>query len=205
MHERFSDEFRKVFELATIEAHRLNHEHLGTEHALLALTKIDGMAAKFLKELDVDVQKFGLDVENSMEKGQNENDLGKLPQTEEMKRVFQHAMEEAESLNHRSTGTQHLLLGLLRERNAMGVSTLWDALGITFEDARSRVAEMGSERPVISPSGPDHAVRGVIKSCWEILPEEIRNVDEVERQVRRIVDRALRDFREDFEEFGTSD
>ena len=64
---------------------------------------------------------------------------------------------------------------------------------------------MDIERPVISPSSPDHVVRGVIKSCWELLPEQIRNVDEVERQVRRIVDRALRDFREDFEEFGTSD
>ncbi len=76
-------------------------------------------------------------------------------------------------------------------------------MGITLEEARAEVSQMSEEgeRPFISPSGPDHDIRHAIKCVWLFLPEEMRNVDEVERQIRRLVDRALRDFRDDSEEF----
>ncbi len=110
-------------------------------------------------------------------------------------------MEEARNLNHRCVGTQHILLGLLREQK--GVPALWNTLGVTLEDARAEASQMSEEgeRPHISPSDPDLDIRHAIKTCWVVLPEEMRNVNEVERQILRLVDRALRDFRDDFEEF----
>ena len=201
MYERFSNNARRAMQLANSEAQRFNRGYTGTEHVLLALVKLgDGMAAHVLRQLDVDVQKVCLDLENSMESGPNQVHMGKLPQTPGTKNVIEYAMEEAQDLNHRCVGTQHLLLGLLREQKRLA---FLNTLGVTLEDARAEVSRMSevAERPLFSPNDPDQHVRHAIKSCWEILPEEIRNVDEVERQVRRIADRALRDFRDDFEGF----
>ena len=110
-------------------------------------------------------------------------------------------MEEARNLNHRCVGTQHILLGLLREQKE--VAALRNTLGVTLDGARAEVSQMNEEdeRPFFSPNDPGQDVRHAIKLCWAVLPEEIRNVNEVERQIRRIVDRALRDFCDDFEEF----
>ena len=136
-----------------------------------------------------------------MKSGPNKVTMGKLPQTPGMKNVIEYAMEEARNLNHGRVGTQHILLGLLREQE--GVPALWNTLGVSLEDARAEVSQMSEEgeRPHISPSDPDQDIRHAIKTCWVVLPEEMRNVNEVERQIRRLVDRALRDFRDDFEEF----
>jgi len=202
MYEQFTTHVFKVMYLANSEAQRFNHECIGTEHALLAVTKLgDGIAANVLRKLDVDVQKVRLELANSMESGPHEISMGKLPQTPEMKNVIRFAMEESQNLNHRCVGTQHILLGLLREQE--GVPALWKTLGVTLEDARAEVSQMGGEdeRTLFSPNELDQDVRHAIKSCWAALPEQIRNVNEVERQVRRIVDRALRDFRDDFEDF----
>ncbi len=208
MYERFTSHIHRVMQLANSEAQRFNHEYIGTEHALLALTKLgDGIAANVLRKLDVDVQKVRHELENSMESGPNKVWMSKLPQTPGMKNVIQYAMEEARNLNHRCVGTQHILLGLLREQK--GVAALWNTLGVTLEDARAEVSQMSEEdersaettRRIFSPNDIDQEVRHAIKSCWAALPREKRNVDEVERQIRRLVDRALRDFRDDFEEF----
>jgi ATP-dependent Clp protease ATP-binding subunit ClpC len=202
MYERFTDNARRVMQLANSEAQRFNYEYIATEHVLLALIKLgDGVAANVLRKLDVDVQRVRLELENSMKSSPDNVYMGKLPQTPGTKNVIEYAMEEARNLNHRCFGTQHILLGLLREQK--GVPALWNTLGVSLEDARAEVSQMSEEgeRPAFSPSDPDQHVRHAIKSIWAVLPEEIRNVNEVERQVRRIVDRALRDFRDDFEEF----
>ncbi len=202
MYERFTTHVHRVMQLANSEAQRFNHEYIGTEHVLLALIKLgDGIAANVLRKLDVDVQKVRLELENSMESGPNKVWMSKLPQTPGTKNVIGYAMEEARNLNHRCVGTQHILLGLLREQK--GVAALWNTLGVTLEDARAEVSQMSEEdeRPLFSPNDPDQDIRHAIKSIWVVLPEEMRNVNEVERQIRRLVDRALRDFRDDFEEF----
>ncbi len=201
MYEQFTDYVHKVMLSANSEAKRFNHEYIGTEHALLALTKLGKGAVNVLRKLDVDVQKVHLELENSMKSGPNEVTMGKLPLTPGMKNVMEYAMEEARNLNHPCVGTHHILLGLLREEE--GLVALWNALGVTLEDARAEVSQMSEEgeRPLFSPSDPDQHVRNAIRSIWVVLPEEIRNVSEVERQIRRLVDRALRDFHDDFEEF----
>jgi len=198
MYEQFSKNALGAMRLANSEAQQFNHEYIGPEHVLLALIKLpDGVAANVLRQLDVDLQKVRLDLENSMESGPDEVRMGKLPQTPGMKNVIEYAKEEAQNLNHRCVGTQHLLLGLLREQKGVAVAALSDTLEVTLEDARANVAQTSEEQPLLSPHGPDQDVRYAIKSCWT----QTQNVDEVERQVSRIVDRALRDFRENFEEF----
>ena len=202
MFEQFTDAVHRVMELANMEAQQFNHEHIEPEHALLGLTKLGkGIAVNVLKKLDVDLQKVRLELENSMKRGPYEVTMGKLPQTPGMKNVMEYAMEEAGNLNHRCVGTHHILLGLLREEE--GVAALLNTLGVTLEDARAEVSQMSEEgeRPLLSHSDPDQHVRNAIKSIWVVLPKEMRNVDELERQIRRLVDRALRDVREDFDEF----
>src|SRR5687768_6027109 len=105
MYEQFTTHVHKLMLLANSEAQRLNHELIGTEHALLALTKLgDGIAANVLRELDADVESVRVELENSMKSGPHKVTMGKLPQTAGMKNVIENAMEEAQNLNHGRVG-----------------------------------------------------------------------------------------------------
>lgn len=211
MYERFSSCVHKLMLLANSEAHRLHHERIRPEHVLLAMTQIEeGGAAQILAKLDVDVSKVRLGLDSILESGTASSPsmpMGKLPQTTENKNVIQYAIEEAENLSHYCVSTQHILLGLLREQD--GVPKLSDTLGITLEGARAEVGQITDvvERPMLTPTDPDLHLRNAIKCLWAVLPNDSRNADEVDRQIRRLVERALRDFREDFKEFlwGTND
>jgi hypothetical protein len=117
MYERFTDRARKVMQLANQEAQRFNHEYIGTEHILLGLVKEgSGVAANVLKNLDVDLRKIRLEVEKLVQSGPEMVTMGKLPQTPRAKKVIEYSMEEARNLNHNYVGTEHILLGLLREQ-----------------------------------------------------------------------------------------
>src|SRR6266852_2364180 len=116
MFERFTDRARKVMALANQEAQRFNHEYIGTEHILLGLVKEgSGVGANVLKNLDVDLRKVRLEVEKLVKSGPEMMQMGKLPQTPRAKKVIEYAIEEARNLQHNYVGTEHLLLGLLRE------------------------------------------------------------------------------------------
>src|SRR5258708_5840180 len=118
MYERFTDRARKVMQLANQEAQRFNHEYIGTEHILLGLVKEgSGVAANVLKNLDVDLRKIRLEVEKIVQSGPDMVTMGKLPQTPRAKKVIEYSMEEARNLNHNYVGTEHILLGLLREED----------------------------------------------------------------------------------------
>src|SRR3981081_856443 len=117
MYERFTDRARKVMQLANQEAQRFNHEYIGTEHILLGLVKEGtGVAANVLKNLDIDLRKIRLEVEKIVQAGPDMVTMGKLPQTPRAKKVIEYSIEEARNLNHNYVGTEHLLLGLLREK-----------------------------------------------------------------------------------------
>src|ERR1700751_3519395 len=118
MFERFTDRARKVMALANQEAQRFNHEYIGTEQILLGLVKEgSGVGPNVLKNLDVDLRKVRLEVEKLVKPGPEPVTIGKLPQSPQAKKVVEHAIEESRNLNHSSVGTEHLLLGLLREHN----------------------------------------------------------------------------------------
>src|SRR5438477_12249003 len=142
MFERFTDRARKVMALANQEAQRFNHEYIGTEHILLGLVKEgSGVGANVLKNLDVDLRKVRLEVEKLVKSGPDMVTMGKLPQTPRAKKVIEYAIEEARSLNHNYVGTEHLLLGLLREHDGVAAQVLMN-LGLKLEEVREEVLNL---------------------------------------------------------------
>ena len=141
MYERFTDRARKVMQLANQEAQRFNHEYIGTEHILLGLIKEgSGVAANVLKNLDVDLRKIRLEVEKLVQSGPDMVTMGKLPQTPRAKKVIEYSMEEARHLNHNYVGTEHILLGLLREQEGVAAQVLMN-LGLKLEEVREEVLD----------------------------------------------------------------
>jgi len=142
MYERFTDRARKVYQFANQEAHRFNHEYIGTEHIILGLVKEgNGIASNVLKSFGVDLAKVRAEVEKLLQSGPEMITMGKLPQTQRAQKVTRFAMEEARNLNHKYVGTEHVLLGLLREQEGIAAQVL-ENLGVKFEQARARTLEL---------------------------------------------------------------
>jgi len=142
MFERLTDRARKVMALANQEAQRFNHEYIGTEHILLGLVKEgSGVGANVLKNLDIDLRKVRLEVEKLVKSGPEMVTMGKLPQTPRAKKVIEYAIEEARNLNHNYVGTEHLLLGLLREHDGVAAQVLMN-LGLKLEEVREEVLNL---------------------------------------------------------------
>jgi ATP-dependent Clp protease ATP-binding subunit ClpC len=142
MFERFSDRARKVMALAHQEAQSFNHEYIGTEHILLGLVKeASGVGANALKNLEIDLHQVRVEVEKLVKSGPDTVTMGKLPQTPRAKKVIEYAIEEARNLNHDYVGTEHLLLGLLREEEGVAAQVLMN-LGLNLEDVREAVLEL---------------------------------------------------------------
>jgi ATP-dependent Clp protease ATP-binding subunit ClpC len=135
-------------QLANQEAQRFNHEYIGTEHILLGLVKEgSGVAANVLKNLDVDLRKIRLEVEKIVQSGPDMVTMGKLPQTPRAKKVIEYAIEEARNLNHNYVGTEHLLLGLLREQEGVAAQVLMN-LSLKLEDVREEVLNLLGHNPM---------------------------------------------------------
>lgn len=142
MYERFTDRARKVLQLANQEAQRLNHEYIGTEHILLGLVKEgSGVASNVLKNMDVDLTKIRREVEKLVNQGTDMIAMGKLPQTPRAKRAIEYAMDEARNLGHTYVGTEHLLLGLLREDEGIAAQVLMN-LGLRLDSVREEILEL---------------------------------------------------------------
>src|SRR4029079_5019616 len=128
-------------------------------HILLGLVKEgSGVAANVLKNLDVDLRKIRLEVEKLVQSGPEMVTMGKLPQTPRAKKVIEYSMEEARNLNHNYVGTEHILLGLLREQEGGAAQVLMN-LGLKVEEVREEVLNLlghgieGSEGGERTPSG----------------------------------------------------
>ncbi|MDR0362599.1 MAG: ATP-dependent Clp protease ATP-binding subunit, partial [Planctomycetota bacterium] len=143
MLEKFTDRARKVINLARQEAERLGHEFIGTEHILLGLVKEgSGVAANVLENLAVDLEKIRLEVEKYVSSpGETISASSSLPFTPKAKKVLELAMEEARNLEHNYIGTEHLLLGVLREQDGMAAQVLLN-LGVKLEDVRAELMEL---------------------------------------------------------------
>ena len=125
MYERFTDRARKIMTLANQEAHRFNHEHVGTAHILLGLvSEGHGVAANVLMNLGLDLQKIRTEVKLLAPCGPDLVTTRDLPLTPLARRVTEYALDEARALNHNYVGTEHLLLGLLREREGPAAQVL---------------------------------------------------------------------------------
>ena len=167
MYERFTDRARKVLQLANQEAQRFNHEYIGTEHILLGLVKEgSGVAANVLKNLDIDLRKIRLEVEKIVQSGPDMVTMGKLPQTPRAKKVIEYAIEEARNLNHNYVGTEHLLLGLIREEEGVASQVLMN-LGLKLAYVREEVLHLllGHERESEESHSGRVLVRRWSRSC----------------------------------------
>ncbi len=142
MFERFTERARKVLALANQEAQRFNHEYIGTEHILLGLVKEgSGVGANVLKNMGVDLHKVRMEVEKLVKAGPEMLTMGKLPKTPRAKKVIEYSIEEARNLNHNYVGTEHVLLGLLREQDGVAAQVLMN-LGLKLDEVREEVLNL---------------------------------------------------------------
>ncbi|HZN68701.1 MAG TPA: ATP-dependent Clp protease ATP-binding subunit, partial [Tepidisphaeraceae bacterium] len=181
MFERFTDRARKVMALANQEAQRFNHEYIGTEHILLGLVKEgSGVGANVLKNLDVDLRKVRLEVEKLVKSGPDMVTMGKLPQTPRAKKVIEYAIEEARNLNHNYVGTEHLLLGLLREHDGVAAQVLMN-LSLKLEEVREEVLNLlGAGVETEEPAQEKQGTKG--KSKTPALDSFGRDLTELARE-----------------------
>ena len=165
--EKFSERARRVLTLAQEEAEHFSHSYIGTEHILLGLVREEeGVAAKVLTNLGVGLSKLHSAVEFTMARGEKPSS-GEIGLTPRAKRVIELAIDEARQLGHNHIGTEHLLLGLLREGGGVAAQIL-DSFGITQERvraettrvlsqgvSRSRLARTVSRTPALDQLGID--------------------------------------------------
>ena len=152
----FTERVRKVLAMAREEAARLHHEYVGTEHILLGLIREgEGVAAAVLQNLSVDLEDIQQKIEETVKKGKAAQATGPdLPYTSRAKKVLELAMGEARELNHSYVGTEHLLLGLLREEKGIAAQVLTD-VGVNLEAARAETLRLlGTEMPPTGSSTP---------------------------------------------------
>src|SRR5262245_18173919 len=141
MFDRFTDRAKKVMSYARQEAQKFNHEYIGTEHVLLGLVQEgSGVAANVLKHMSVDLEKIRHEVEKIVKTGPTTVTMGQLPFTPRAKKVLELSMEEASQLSHNYIGTEHLLLGLIKENEGIAAQVLMN-LGVKLEDVREEVLE----------------------------------------------------------------
>ena len=144
---RFTERAQKVILLAQEEAKRLNHDYLGTEHILLGLVALgDGVAATVLINLGIDLKKVRNGVEKIVGVGESVLVLGEVPFTPRAKKVLELAVEEARSMRHRYVGTEHLLLGLIREGEGIAARIL-ENLKVNLDKVRAEVVNLLGEVP----------------------------------------------------------
>jgi ATP-dependent Clp protease ATP-binding subunit ClpC len=189
MNYNFTDRVRKVLAMAREEAIRLQHDYVGTEHILLGLIREgEGVAAAVLMNLNIDLEQIHERIEDSVRKGKATIALGELPYTSRAKKVLEYAMAEARELNHSYVGTEHLLLGLLREEKGIAAQVL-NALGVSLEDARAETlkllgSDVGPSQSGSSsgPTGSPAAPKGEKKSKTPALDHFCRDLTELARE-----------------------
>ena len=147
--DRFTDHAKETFKLARQEAQRFDHEYLGTEHILLGLVQErSGVAANVLKNMGIDLNKIRMEVEKTVKTGPSMVTMGELPFTPRAKKVLELSMEEAGNLGHNYIGTEHLLLGLIKESEGIAAQVLLDN-GLQLSDARERVLDFLGAVPLM--------------------------------------------------------
>ena len=154
--DRFNDRAKRVLALAQDEAIRFNHNYIGVEHLLLGLIREgEGIAANVLQSLGVELAKARTSVEFVIGRGDSTTPPNDITLTPRLKKVIELAIDEAKKLGHSHVGTEHLLLGMVREGGSIGTGVL-ESLGVTLEKVRHQViATLGQQAPVGVPTRRD--------------------------------------------------
>ncbi|MEO0067669.1 MAG: ATP-dependent Clp protease ATP-binding subunit [candidate division WOR-3 bacterium] len=154
MQERFTERVRKVMNYARQEAVRLHHDYIGTEHILLGIVKEgEGVAAVVLTNLGINLDDLRRAVENAVPTGFETLVLGDVPLNQEAKSALNYAVDEARKMNHSYVGTEHLLLGLLREERGVACQVL-QSLGVDIDLVRQETIRLLSgDKTTGAPKG----------------------------------------------------
>jgi hypothetical protein len=135
----FTPRAQQAMALARKEADRFNHNFLGTEHLLLGLIKLgQGVAVNVLQKMGLDLETVRMEVEKQVGTGPDQKMIGNIPYTPRVKKVLALATKEAKALNHTYVGTEHILLGLLREGDGVAAHVLKN-LGVDIERTRQEI------------------------------------------------------------------
>ena len=180
--DKFTERARKVLRLAQEEAQRFQHPYIGTEHLLLGLVREgEGVAAKVLSNLGVDLNKVRSAVEFIIGRG-DRIVLGEIPLTPGAKKVIELAVDEAHRLNHQYIGTEHLLLGLVREGEGIAARAL-DSLGVNLAKVRAQTIQVLSQSS-LPPTMQGSSQLKVAQMEVEILPQLVAALQALEAILR---------------------
>ena len=193
---RFTERASRSLLLAQEEARRLNHDYVGTEHILLGLIRLgEGVAAEVFQTLGVEIDKVRIEIEKLVGKGRSMLVLGEVPFSPRAKRVLELAMEEAHAFKHNYIGTEHLLLGIIREEDGiaarvlqgMGVElvkireTVVSLLdGMDTESAQPAATKKKSKTPLLDSFGRDLTEAAAAGKLDPVIDRE----DEIERIIQ---------------------
>jgi ATP-dependent Clp protease ATP-binding subunit ClpC len=192
---RFTDRAQRVILIAQEEAKRLNHDYVGTEHILLGLIALsEGVASQVFQNLGIDLRKVRAEIEKIVGTGDNMMLLGEIPFTPRAKKVLEYAVEEAQHMSHSYIGTEHILLGLIREEEGVAARVL-ENLGLKLEAVREEVLgilgemeqkeshkEQRQEPPAKGHTG--HAAGPKGKTKTPILDEFARDMTQAAKEGR---------------------
>jgi ATP-dependent Clp protease ATP-binding subunit ClpA len=194
MFERFTDRARRVVVLAQEEARLLNHNYIGTEHILLGLIhEGEGVAAKALESLGISLEAVRAQVEEIIGQG-IEAPGGHIPFTPRAKKVLELSLREALQLGHNYIGTEHILLGLIREGEGVAAQVLVK-LGADLARVRQQVVQ------VLSGYAGGEDVGARMRLVRMTVPDDLREAEEQLAQVRREKEAAIQ--AQDFEKAAT--
>ncbi|RMH71653.1 MAG: ATP-dependent Clp protease ATP-binding subunit [Gemmatimonadetes bacterium] len=193
MYDGFTQRARRVLQLAREEAARLQHDYIGTEHLLLGLVREGkGIAAAILSQLGVDLDVIRQSIEDMVGSSGGTLTIGEIPFTPRAKKSLQLAVEEARNLGHNYVGTEHLLLGLIREGEGVAARVLI-SMGIDLEDVREETLKLlGNGEPVDPETESEKSKTPVLDHFSRDLTELAREgkLDPVigrEREIERII------------------
>jgi ATP-dependent Clp protease ATP-binding subunit ClpC len=199
MQERFSPHFHKIFLIAQEHAKRLNHDYLGSEHILLAITDVDdSVAAKALKNLKVDLRKLRITIEDAIGVGQSMMLLGELPLSTQAKKILEYAVEEAQKFEHNYIGSEHIILAIVRDEEGVAARIL-NSMGVRYQNLKQEILKILSgalfkrderdddfdeseeEKPQRSYSKERHIAYKPVKVKTQTLDEFGRDLTELAR------------------------
>jgi hypothetical protein len=176
--ERFTERARQVVVLAQDEARTLRHNYIGTEHLVLGLLREEeGLAARVLESLDITIEEVRAQVARIVGEG-DEVTTGQIPFTPRAKKVLELALREALTLGHNYIGTEHLLLGLVRENEGVGARILLD-FGADAEKIRDQVIRMLSQMGFRPPEDPTEVGEPRPPASPPVAPEVVAELEKL--------------------------
>lgn len=182
MFERFTDRARRVVVLAQEEARRLSHSSIGTEHLLLGLVgEEDGVASRALRSFGIYGEQIRAEVEEIIGRG-GEAPIGHIPFTPRAKKVLELSLREALNLHHSYIGTEHVLLGLIREGEGVAAQVLVSK-GVRLEAVRTQVIGLlGPPGFETSPTGAEERL-SIALSFFSKIERVQESLDRIERRL----------------------